>query len=359
MTVLKNVLHKGTVTDIVLSGGKIESIGKTELPGIELSGLKVYPGLIDTHIHGALGHDVSDPHDSLDVISDYELRSGVTTWYPTTVAVDAEQLVKVTNRDVSLVSGANIPGFHMEGPFINKAKKGAINEEHIIPASRELFDRCNASGLVKKMTVAPETEGALEFIEDCPALISVGHTTCDYDTAAESFRRGARCLTHTYNVMPGIHHREPGPIGAGADSKDIYAELISDGVHIHPSAVRMLVRIYGTDRIVLVSDSVRATGLSDGEYDLGGVPTVVKDGVARTLGGNLAGSTTNLFDCVRCAISFGICEEDAVKMASDNPARMMGLNKGRVEVGYDADLIIVDGDFNLKHVIKGGELCVL
>ena len=358
MTVLKNVIHKGLLTDVVMDGGVIKSIGKTDLPGEDMAGLKIYPGLIDTHIHGVLGHDVSDLENSLDVISEYELKNGITTWYPTTVAVSRDDLILATNRDVSTVRGANIPGYHMEGPFINKEKKGAINEENIIPASMELFNKCNASGLVKKITLAPETEGALDFISECPALVSIGHTTADYDTVKEAFAHGACCLTHTYNVMPGIHHREPGPIGAGSDTEGVYAELISDGVHIHPSAVRMLIKIFGTDRVILVSDSVRATGLSDGEYDLGGVPTVVKDGVARTLGGNLAGSTTNLFDCVRRAISFGIAEEDAVKMASENPARMMGLNKGRIAEGYDADLILVDNDFNLVRVIKGGDLCV-
>ncbi len=358
MTVLKNVLHNGTPTDIVTENGKIVKIGRVDESGVDMSGLKIYPGLIDTHIHGALGQDASDLSSSLDVISDYELRSGITTWYPTTVAVSREELIAATNRDISKISGANVPGYHMEGPFINKEKKGAINAENIVPPSRELFDACNASGYVKKITVAPEIPDAMDFISKCPALVSLGHMTADYDTVKEAFAHGACCLTHTYNVMPGIHHRDPGPIGAGYDTDGIYAELISDGVHIHPSAVRMLVKLFGEERVILISDSVRATGLSDGEYDLGGVPTVVKDGIARTEGGNLAGSTTNLFDCVRHAISFGIPEVTAVKMATETPARMMGLNKGRIEVGFDADFIIVDGDFNLKYVIKGGEFCV-
>lgn len=356
MTVLKNLLYRGATVDITIEDGKILSVGKTDKDGVDMSGLKVYPGFIDVHIHGAMGHDASDPESSLEIISEYELSHGITSFYPTTVAVDKEELVRLVNCDISKIGGANIPGFHMEGPFINKAKKGAINDEYIIPASRELFDRFNEKGQVKRMTLAPETEGAMEFIESCPAVVSLGHTTADYDTVKEAFARGAASLTHTFNVMPGIHHRDPGPIGAAFDTEDAYAELISDGVHIHPSAVRMLIKMLGTDRVVLISDSVRATGLSDGEYDLGGVPTVVKDGVARTLGGNLAGSTTNLFDCVKCAISFGIPEEDAVKMASENPAKMMGLNKGKIESGYDADLIIVDGEFNLKYVVRGGDI---
>lgn len=357
MNVYKNLRLGGTLTDITVEGGRIVAIGKTEKSGIDMKGAKVYPGFIDTHIHGCLGLDSSDPSCSLEVMSRFQLKNGVTTWYPTTVAVDAEELVRLTNRDVSGIGGANIPGFHMEGPFLNVEKKGAINAEYIIPASLELFERCNAKGLVKKITLAPEVNGNVDVIDKLPTVVSVGHTTADYDTAALAFRRGAKCLTHTYNVMPGIHHREPGPIGAGADDPNVFAELICDGIHIHPSAVRMLIRIFGVDRVVFVSDSIRAAGLSDGEYDLGGIMTTVKDGVARTPGGNLAGSTATLLDCVKRAISFGIAEEDAVKMATENPARLMGLNKGRIEVGYDADMIFVDDDFNLLGVVLGGELC--
>jgi N-acetylglucosamine-6-phosphate deacetylase len=155
--------------------------------------------------------------------------------------------------------------------------------------------------------------------------------------------------------MPPIHHRNPGPIAAGADDGRVYAQLICDGKHIHPSAVKMLIKIFGTDRVILVSDSMCSTGLPDGEYMFGGQKMIVKDRTARTLAGNLAGSTSSLFDCVKMAIFFGIPEEDAVKMASDNPARSMGLNKGKIEVGYDADFIIVDDDFNLVKAIVRGE----
>ena len=171
----------------------------------------------------------------------------------------------------------------------------------------------------------------------------------------EAFRCGAKSLTHTYNVMPGIHHRSPGPIGAASDSEGVSAELICDGKHIHPSAVRMLIKIMGKERVILVSDSMRAAGLGDGVYSFGGQKTVVKNLTALTEDGKLAGSTSSLFDCVKVAISFGIPEEDAVMMASENPARQMGLNKGRIEIGYDADFIIVDDSFNLIKAIARGE----
>ena len=156
--------------------------------------------------------------------------------------------------------------------------------------------------------------------------------------------------------MPGIHHRAPGPIGAGSDSEGVYAELICDGKHIHASAVRMLIKIFGKERILLISDSMKATGLGDGDYLFGGLDIIVKEGTALTKSGHLAGSTSTLLDCVKVAISFGIPEEDAVMMASENPARLMGLNKGKIEVGYDADFIIVDDSFNLVRTIVRGEL---
>lgn len=354
MTVLKNAEINGALTDIGIEDGRIAYIGKLDCDGVDLGGAKLYPGLIDTHSHGCLGFDASDLEDNLEQMAKYELENGITTWYPTTMTIAVDDLEKIISRDLSTYGGANMPGFHMEGPFINVKCKGAQNAEYVISANMSDFLRCNASGQVKKITVAPECDGAIEFIKECPALVSIGHTECDYDTASAAFRAGAKCITHTYNTMPGIHHRAPGPIGAGSDADGVYAELICDGIHIHPSAVRMLIKIFGEDRIVLISDSVRAAGLEDGTYDLGGLNITVKDGVARTEGGNLAGSTTNLFNCVKKAIEFGVPEATAVKMASENPARMMGLNKGKIEVGYDADFIAVDGEFNLLFTVLGG-----
>lgn len=348
--IIKNVRLYGKNTDITVENGKITYIGKVDEEGVDFAGNKIYPGLIDTHSHGCIGYDTMDCH--ISEMADFELNSGVTTWYPTTMTMSEEDIIKATNVNIDLGHGANIPGFHMEGPFINKKYKGAQNESYIIPPSMKLFNKCKN---IKKVTVAPEIEGSLEFIKECPAVVSLGHTDATYDQCIEAFKAGARCLTHTYNVMPGIHHRAPGPIGAGSDTPEVYAELICDGKHIHPSSVRMLIKIYGVDRIVLISDSMGATGFGDGEYDFGNAIVTVKDGTALTKTGNLAGSTSTLFDCVRKAISFGIPEVYAVRMASENPARLMGLNKGKIEVGYDADFIIVDDDFNLVKAIARGE----
>ena len=350
MKLIKNVNFYGNLVDIAVEDGKIIKIGRCEGDGVDFGGAKIYPGLIDTHSHGCIGRDTCEG--DLAEMARHYLKCGTTTWYPTTMTVSEEEIIAATEAITEIEGGANIPGFHLEGPFINKKLKGAQNEKYVIPPTIELLKKCTA---VKKITIAPEVEGSLEFIKECPAVVSLGHTTADYDTAEAAFRAGARCLTHTFNCMPGMHHRDPGPIPAGAEC-GAYAELISDGIHVHPAMVRALIKLYGTDRVVLISDSVRPAGLSDGIYDLGGLNITVKDGVARTEEGNLAGSTSMLIDCVRCAIKFGIPEEDAVKMATLNPARLMGLDKkGRIEVGCDADFIIVDDDFNLIKSIARGE----
>ena len=351
MKVIKNALLRGEMVDIGIEDGTIVAIGKFEGEGIDAGGAEIFPGLIDIHTHGCAGKDTMEGE--LDYMSRYMLSVGTTTWYPTTMTVDTEDIIKVTNIDLTTVGGANIPGFHLEGPFINVAYKGAQNEKYVIPPTLELIKKCKN---VKKITVAPEIEGAMEFIEQCDAVVSIGHSTCDYDTAIEAFGHGARCLTHTYNCMSPMHHRNPGPIPAGAES-DAYAELICDGLHIHPAMVRVLMKLYGEDRVILISDSMRAAGLGDGIYDLGGLDITVKDGVALTENGKLAGSTTNVFNCVKKAISFGIDKYTAVKLATENPARLMGLSKkGKIEIGYDADFILVDKDFNLLRTVVRGEI---
>lgn len=349
MKAIKNVTLNGKLTDITVDGGKIVSIGKTDLPGIDFGGKKIYPGLIDIHIHGCIGYDTMEGH--LEEMSVWLLSQGTTTWFPTTMSMSEEDIIKATSENIN-TDGASIPGFHMEGPFINKKYKGAMNEKFIIPPSEELFSKCKN---VKRITLAPEIEGSLDFIKNCATQVSIGHTDADYDTVSAAFAAGASSITHTFNVMPGIHHRAPGPIGAGSDNPTVMAELITDGKHIHPAAIRMLIKIYGTDRVILVSDSMRAAGLGDGEYEFGGQTMIVKNSTALTQGGNLAGSTATLFECVKNCIRFGIEEEEAVKMATENPARLMKLNKGKIAVGYDADFIIVDDSFSLVKAIVRGE----
>jgi N-acetylglucosamine-6-phosphate deacetylase len=354
MKFLKNARLFGKITDIGIENGKIAFLGKTDEEGLDLGGLTVYPGLIDVHAHGCLGIDVMDKAE-LDEMARFLLEHGTTTWYPTTMTMPYADIVRAAAKPSEIKNGSSIPGVHLEGPFINVKYKGAQNPDYILEPTSSLLDDCPTARMI---TVAPEIPGALEFIEQAAQrglVVSLGHTDTDYDTAMAAFEAGARCLTHTFNAMNGIHHRAPGPILAAVERTDVYAQLISDGLHVHPASVRMLIKLFGDDRIVLISDSMAATGYSDGDYDFGGMTTYVRNGVARTEGGNLAGSTSTLFDCVKKLISFGIEPDKAVKMATENPAEMMGLNKGRVAVGYDADLIVVDESFNLVRVIARGE----
>ena len=351
MKVIKNVSLYGEITSIGVEDGKIVAIDKSlEGEGIDFGGAEIYPGLIDTHSHGCVGEDTIGGN--IAKMARWQLASGVTTYYPTTTTVSREDIIKATEANINIEGGANIPGFHLEGPFINAKYKGAQNEEFITPPDLSLLSECKN---VKKISLAPEIPGALEFIEECPVVVSLGHTDADYEIAMKAFRAGATCLTHTFNRMPGIHHRDPGPIGAGCVHGGIFAELIIDGKHVHEASVKMLIRIFGKERIVMISDSMSATGLGDGEYELSGLPVTVAGGYARTRDGALAGSTSTLYECVKTAISFGIPKEDAIMMASENPAKLMGLNKGRIEIGYDADFIIVDHEFNLIRAIARGE----
>lgn len=351
MKLIKNVSLYGNVCDIGIEDGKIAAIGSLEGDGVDFGGARIFPGLIDVHSHGCVGNDTMEG--GLEKMADWELANGVTTWYPTTMTMSEEDVVAATSAPIDFGHGANIPGFHMEGPFINSKYKGAQNEKYVALPSLDFFSKCKN---VKRVTLAPEVEGGIDFIKNCPVQASIGHTDADYDTAMAAFKAGATSLTHTYNAMPGIHHRAPGPIGAASDSPSVFCELICDGKHVHAASVRMLIKIMGAERIVLVSDSLRGAGLGDGTYSFGGQVLIIKDGVCRIESGALAGSSANLFQCVRTAISFGIPTEDAVMMASLNPAKLMGLNKGKIEVGYDADFIIVDDDFNLIKAIARGEL---
>ncbi len=355
MLYLKNVNLWGELTDVGIEDGKIAHIGKCCADGRDFGGAKIFPGLIDIHSHGAIGVDTM--YADFEKLSRFYLENGTTTWYPTTMTAPIDDIVKVAGTNARFAGGANIPGFHLEGPFINVKYKGAQNADYVTAPDFSLIEACPSAKLI---TVAPEAVGAEEFIKkasDAGVVVCLGHTDTDYEGAVAAFKAGASCLTHTFNAMPGIHHRKPGPIAAGADM-GAYAQLISDGKHIHPAVVRLLIKLYGTDRVVLISDSIEATGMPDGKYQLGGLEVEVRDKTARTtLDGALAGSTSTLLDCVRCAISFGISERDAFKMATETPASLMKLNKGKIEVGYDADLIITDESYNIITAAAMGEFC--
>ena len=255
--------------------------------------------------------------------------------------------------------GAKCAGIHLEGPFLGYAKRGAQAAENLHKPDVTLFDRLNAAsgGMVKLVTVACEEEGGMEFIADVSkkCAVSLGHTSATYEQAMEAFSRGASHATHLYNGMDGLHHRKPGIIAAALDA-GASVELICDGLHIHPAAIRVAAKLYG-DKLNLVSDSLRCAGMPDGDYELGGQPITLSGGVARLSGTDtLAGSAISMLDALRNVVDFGLSLPEAVYAASTAPARAVGLtDTGSIEVGKCADLVVLDKDLNLVAVFVDGE----
>lgn len=351
IVIYKNAKVNGEIIDIKTADGKITDVGRFSEDGIDMKGYKVYPGLFDIHSHGCVSCDTMDGNHLLEM-SDFLAKNGVTSWLPTTMTVAMDDIKKVVNIDIPNTKGANIEGFHAEGPYVCIKYKGAQNEKYIKnPDLKEFGELKN----IKLVTIAPELDGAMEFIKKCGCAVAMGHTDAGYDCAVEAIENGAKCITHTFNAMSPLHHREPGSIGAAID-KGIYVQVISDGTHLHPSIVRMLYKLFGTERMILISDSMSATGVSDGECMFGGQRVIIKDSVARTESGAIAGSTSTLFTCVKKAIEFGIPEEDAFKMASLTPATMLNMKKGKIETGFDAEFIAVDDNLDLKMCVIRGEI---
>lgn len=333
----------------------------TDKTVVDAAGLKVIPGLVDVHSHGAFGHDFSDADvEGLKIILRYEKSHGVTSYCPTSMTLPKEELEKIfsTIKEVQeMEDGATVRGINMEGPFLDRAKKGAHVEGYIVNPVTALFRELNAysGNAIKLVTLAPDVEGAMEFIDDVhnEVCISLGHTKADYDTAAEAMRRGAHHVTHLYNAMMPFGHREPGLIGAACDDPECMVELISDGLHIHPSVVRTTFKMFGPERVVLVSDSMMATGMENGTYQLGGQEVTMKDRKATLKNGTIAGSATNLFDCMRMAVSFGVPMEEAIFAATRNPAKSIGIydEVGSLSVGKEADILLVTDELELKKVL--------
>ena len=327
---------------------------------IDATGLKVIPGLIDIHSHGAFGHDFSDADvEGLKTVLKYEKAHGITSYCPTsmTLGIDILEHVFATASEVGNdPDEATIVGINMEGPFLDPEKKGAHLAKYIIHLSSEFFDHCQqaSKGMIKLVTVAPNAPGAMDFIKEKheEVHISLGHTAADYDCCMDAFQNGADHVTHLYNAMPPYSHRAPGLIGAAADTEHSYVELISDGIHIHPSVIRSTFKMF-KDRVVLISDSMMATGMENGTYELGGQEVTMTDGKATLSNGTIAGSATNLYDCMKKAISFGVSEADAIFAATRNPAMSIGLYDtiGSITVGKEADLLLITDDFTLKQVI--------
>lgn len=369
---------KFTDGGIVIKNGTIEQVyteGKrpqTEDEVLDGKGMYAIPGLIDLHFHGCKGDDFCDgSRDAIARIAEYEASVGVTAIAPATMTLPVEELEQILRVAAEYKKGphskkeADFVGINMEGPFISPAKKGAQDERNIIPCDVKVCERFLevSEGLVKFMGIAPEeSENAVSFIEAVKdkVNVSLAHTNADYDTAMAAFNAGADHAVHLYNAMPAFTHRAPGVIGAVYDSKHVMAEIICDGVHIHPAAVRATFEMMGEDRMILISDSMRAAGMPDGSYTLGGLDVnVVGNRATLASDGAIAGSVTNLMDCMKTAVkTMSIPLETAVACATINPAKSLGIDAeyGSIRAGKKAHIVLMDQELNVQQVIKDGEL---
>lgn len=362
------ILENDRISDIYTDENKPDLTGKEVLDG---KGAYAIPGLIDLHFHGCMGDDFCDNSlEALERIAEYEASVGVTAIAPATMTLPAEELLDVLKtaarykREKHDYKKADLVGINMEGPFISPVKKGAQDERNILPCDVNLCERFleASEGLVKFIGIAPEeSRNSLDFIRQMKEKVSISlaHTNADYDTAMGAFNAGADHAVHLYNAMPEILHRAPGVVGAVFDSKHVMAEIICDGIHIHSATVRATFQMMGADRMILISDSMRATGMPDGQYTLGGLDVKVVGKLATLVSdGAIAGSATNLADCMRTAVQkMNLPLETAIACATINPARSLKIDDeyGSLEKGKKANVVLLKPDLTLKCVIKDGK----
>ena len=349
-------------TDIEIENGKIKKLALSDADGLDFSGCVVLPGFIDIHIHGCNLADATDGKpDSAARMSKWLAENGITSFCPTTMTLPADTLRESFGYIADTMGkeeGAYIHGINMEGPFIAPEKKGAQDGAHITDPDFELFSELNGICPVKLVDIAPERNGAEDFIKKAARIctVSAAHTTAGYEKGKEAFGWGITHATHLYNAMSGLGSREAGMVGAVLDSENVFAEIICDGIHICPATLRITFKTLGEDRTVVISDATMSAGLEPGEYMLGG-QKIYKTDAARLADGTLAGSSTNLFEEFQNLRSFGIPLKQAIKSVTINPAKAIGVDgkTGSIAVGKNADLLILSEDFSqIKAVfIKG------
>ena len=363
-------LKEGFVSRDVCTDGTLISQTSGDGNVLDAAGCYVIPGLVDVHFHGCVGEDFSDATpDGLQKIADFELSQGVAYICPAGMTLPEDQLTAICRNTAAHrkknAGGAEVVGAHLEGPFLCMAKKGAQNGDYLHDPDAAMLERLQnaAEGCVRLVTLAPEQPNSVEFIKAASKMgihVSVGHTVADYETAKAAFQAGADHATHLYNAMPPLAHRDPGVIGAAWEVPSVMPELICDGIHIHPSVVRLTFGLFGKERMIIISDSLRATGMPDGEYPFGGQMIEVHGNRATILGHpeTLAGSVTSLMGCLRQAVSFGIPVADAVRACTYNPARSIGIDgrAGTLDAGKEASIVLLDEkDLSIKAIVFKGQ----
>ncbi len=370
MLLLKNAKvilpDRDAMVSISIAGGKIAAIGADARGDeeIDLAGCTLLPGFIDVHIHGAVDVDVMDATAvGLQSMSDFLASQGVTSWLPTFVPGSDKNYadgVAVISEAMNSSSGARIAGVHYEGPFVNTKQCGALHTEYFKTYSHpeDLDFLVTPENAVRMITLAPEVQGGVELIRELKNrgwVISIGHTRADLQLLDDACAAGARHMTHFMNAMSPLHHRSPGPIAWGL-SRDVTFDMIADGVHVHPFMLRLLLKIKGASGITLISDAIAAAGKGDGDYQIWGETITVRNGRTANAAGSIAGSVISMLDAVRLLHSLGVSYTDLARMASSNPAKLLGLDKdcGSIEVGKRADLVALDREGNVKLTVVGG-----
>lgn len=350
--------------------GKFGAILPETVPedAVDLHGATVIPGLIEVHSHGNSGYDFSDGnYEGLVEMAKFYLSCGVTSFAPASMTLPYDVLEKAFATAKKIVEEkpegcATLRGIQMEGPYFSYKKRGAQNADYLkepdFEGFKKLYDGCD--GLVRIVDVAPELPGAAEFVAKAKDLctVSIAHTDSDYNHAKAAIEAGVTHLTHLYNAMPGIHHRNPGVIPAAVENGHVRAEIICDGHHIHPASVRLAFTMFTGKNMILISDSGRCAGQSEGtRFDLGGQMATLTGGVAKLDDGTIACSAANLWTCLTNTISWGVKEEDAVRAATYNPACALGVQDvvGSIETGKQADFLICAPGYTEKRVFLAGK----
>jgi len=371
----EQVIASGT---ILVQQGRIASVSRDRpaetretrgVAAIDLAGLTLFPGFIDTHIHGAVGVDtMAATAEDLNRVSKFLATRGVTGWLPTFVpapAGDYSRAINAINEATHSTGGARILGVHYEGPFVNSAQCGALHSEFFrsFSGAADLDDLPQLDDERAKhlITLAPEIPGGVELVEELTRrgwIVSLGHTRADFGVLDKALAAGASHMTHFMNAMPPLHHRAPGPIGWGLARDEVTCDFIADGVHLDRQMLRLLLKLKSSDRLSLISDAVAAAGMGDGEFEIWGETITVKDGRTGNLRGAIAGSVITMLEAAQLMLSLGASEVEVAKMAATNPARLLGISQdcGAIEEGKRADLVALDAEGKVFLTLVSGAI---